>query len=146
MTRQEAKKNLIIEFISEFNETTPVSLTNQNDFILCTNPITNDIPKPTDSSWVRFMIKNNDTPKQTLGKKGSRRYRRTGLIIAKVFIPEGEGTYDGDTLCEEILDIFEGERLGEIVCEKGYYEEFGNDEKGLFLYNVIIPYWFDETK
>lgn len=145
MTRKEAKKAILTKFITEFNESTPVALTNQNDFKLCTSPLTNTT-KPTDAPWIRFMIMNNSTPRQTIGPPGGRRFRRLGLVTSQVFVPEGVGTSSGDTLCEEIVNIFEGVRSGEISFERGYYEEIGNTDSGLFQYNVIIPYWFDETK
>lgn len=145
MTRQEVKKTILLEMIAEFNETTPLLLTNRNEYILCTSPITPS-SKPSGSPWVDFMVKDNITSKVTLGTKGNRRFRRTGFIAARVYIPESEGTKEGDTLCEEIISIFEGERLGDIAFDFGDYEEIGNTSTGWFLYNIIIRFSFDETK
>ena len=145
MNRAEAKGIIIDQFISEFNETTPVNLSNQGNFILCTSPITNTV-KPSDSAWVRFMVENNITPKATLGTKGHRRFRRTGFISSQIFIPEGVGTKIGNDLCEELISIFEGERLGDIAFDYGEYDEIGNIENNLYQFNVIIYYFFDEQK
>lgn len=145
MNRKEAKTTIINEFITNFNSTTPVCLENNENFYLCTTPLT-PTTKPTSSPWIRFTIKNNVTYQKTFGKVGSRRWRRTGFIAAKVFIPENTGTYAGDNLCEEIISIFEGERLQDIVFEEGKYEEIGQTDEMWFLYSVIIYFSFDETK
>jgi hypothetical protein len=144
MTRQEAKQNLMNEFISNFNETTPVVFDNQNIFWYCTNPLTATV-KPSDNSWVSFNIAFNKSYQRTIGKKPYRRWCRPGIIHANVNIREGIGTTDGDTLCEEIIDIFEGERIDEIVCYDGFYEPIGNVD-GFYLYNIIIYFKFNETK
>jgi len=143
MTRQEVKKTILTYFIQEFNETTPVHITNQG-FYKCTSPLTPS-EKPSNEPWIRFIVKNNNTQQWTLGRIGSRRWERYGFISCQVFIQENTGTNQGDTLCEEIIGIFEGERLGQICFKKGVYEEIGAND-GWFQFNIIIDYQFDETK
>lgn len=146
MNRKEAAIAITNEFISEFNETTPVSFNNQNNFWLCTSPLTATV-KPSDSNWLKFEVVDNDTPKVTLGTKGHRRYRRSGFIACQVFINEGSGTSDGRDLCEEIINIFEGERIAEyIVFNEGNYIPIGNLDSGWFQFNVVIYFTFDESK
>ena len=144
MTRQEAKRIILSEFISEFNETTPVNLTNQDEFYLCTSPLT-PVQKPSDAPWVRFMVMNTTTVQRTLGLAPARRWRRYGMITAMIFVPDGEGTKRGDALCEEICNIFEGERIQNINFEQCVYEEIANNN-GWFQWDLTIYWWFDESK
>ncbi len=135
MTRSEAKNVLLKEFITEYAEATPVAYTNNENFT-----------KPSNSSWVRFSIQNNDSFQATLGIAPVRRFERLGLITAQVFIPVNTGTYEGDILCESIINIFEGKRFGIIVCGTGVYSETGVTETDWFQFNIIIPYDFDQKK
>ena len=143
MKRSEAKSTLLKEFLDKFNTTTPISITNKNDFFFSTGIKTT---KPTTSPYVRFWVQNNDTSTPTIGGVGARRFGRLGFIAAQVFIPENDGTKNGDELCEEIIDIFEGNRFNEIVCETGTYREAGNIENNYFTYDVTIFYRFHECK
>lgn len=131
------------EFLSNFNTTTPITFKNKNNFFYSTGIATT---KPSSSAWVRFWIENNRSYKTTIGASPDRRFERMGMVAAQVFIPPNSGTYSGDTLCEEIIEIFEGKRFENIVCGEGYYREAGNVEEDFFTYDVTIFYTFDETK
>ena len=137
MTRAEAKNNLVKEFINEYGSTTPVLYDNDEG----------GFTKPTDSAWVKFSVTNNDAFQATLGLAPSRRYERMGIIGAQVYIPTNPGTYDGDILCQTIVDIYESKRLyTDIICGTGIIKEYGVTEEDWYLFNVIIPYTFDEKK
>lgn len=135
MTRSEAKDLLLKEFITQYGDTTPYALQNNEDFV-----------KPTDSPWVRFIIRNNDAGIVSFGPKGQRRFGRMGSISYQVFIPINTGTYEGDILCEQINDIFEGERFGDIACKDGIWREIGVTNDEWFQFNGQIYYEFDQTK
>jgi hypothetical protein len=135
MTRQEAKKTLLKYFIDNFDLGYQVAYSNNEYFT-----------KPSDEPWVRFMILNQNSDQRSYGAKGNRRFDRRGIIAYQVFIPANTGTYDGDTICEYINNLFEGERFSEIVCDQGIYEEIGITEEDTFQYNGSIFYKFDEKK
>lgn len=143
MTRQEAKNILLVEFNNNFDSTIPVAYTNSNSFRFTNGSSTS---KPTNSPWVRFKIQNNDSNQHTIGPKDGRRFGRYGLIEFQVYLPPNTGTYDGDTICEEIINIYEGERISGIVCHTGKYREVKNDEIDLFFFTGTIRFEFDETK
>jgi hypothetical protein len=142
MIRSEAKSFLLKEFLSNFDTTVPISLSNRG-FYLSDGTVSE---KPVDEPWVKFWIQNNDANQHSFGAAPNRSWKRMGFIAAQVFIPEGTATYDGDILCEEIIDIFEGKRFSQIVCYAGTYREAGNIEEGYFTYDVTIYYDFYERK
>ena len=146
MTRQEAAIAITNEFVTNFNSTTPVSFDNQVNFWLCTSPLT-ATTKPSSSTWVTFNVVDNTTPTITIGNKGARRWKRAGFISSQVFISEGTGTSAGRTICEEIIDIFEGERIAsDIVFTYGEYLPIGSIESGWYQYDITIYFSFYETK
>lgn len=145
ITRKEAKTNILLYFISEFNETVPIHITNQDDFKLCTNPLTNTT-KPSNSPWVIFEIRNISGDPETYGNRGKRRWRRRGMISAQVFTPQGTGTSAGDTICEEFKVIFEGDRLDSITFKECQYNEVGINASGWMQHNITCFYFFDETR
>ena len=105
-----------------------------------------DFTKPTNLPWVRFTIKGVDSTQTGFAQVGDRTFDRPGLISYQVFIPKDTGTYDGNTACELINNIFEGNKFGDIYCEAGYYKKTGVQNDGFFQYNGRIFYHFDEHK
>jgi len=142
-TRAEAKDILLKEFIANFSATIPVSWENKDEFFFCTGVKTN---KPTKVPWVRFKIQNNQSPQISYGSEGNRKFKRSGLISCQVFIPSGTGTEDGDTICEDIVSIFEGKRFTDIYCYAGTYIEMGIQSDGFYGFKVIIFFDTDEQK
>lgn len=143
MNRKEAKNILLVEFTNNFDPTVPIAHTNYADFYL-TSWV--KVDKPTNAPWVRLFIQNDFTEQHTIGPTGGRRWERDGEISFQVFIPPNKGTYIGDDLCEQIIDIYEGKRLGGIVCKEGWYKEIHNNEEDLFQFNGSISFTYDETK
>jgi hypothetical protein len=135
MNRIEAKNFLLKEFITEYGSTTPVAYDNNEEFV-----------KPDNASWARFSVLNHTSYQATMGGEDNRRFSRYGLILFQVFIPVNTGTYEGDVLCEQILDIFEAKRFGSIVCKTGEYKEIGNTGNDLYQFNGSLPWEVDQTK
>jgi hypothetical protein len=146
MNRKEAAIAITNEFINNFRSDIPVSFDNQSTFRFCTDPLTNTT-KPSDTPWVTFSVRDNLTVRSTLGIKGHRRFRRAGFISSRVFVPENAGTSLGRDICEEIIGIFEGERIAtDIVFTYGDYRKAGTNENGWFQFNIVIYFTFDEPK
>lgn len=142
-TRIESKNILLKEFNDNFDNTIPISYTNQDSFKLTTGV---DTEKPFDSAWVRLKIQNNDSDQVSYGSPNNRKFGRFGLISYQVFIPQNTGTFDGDTICEEINNIFEGNRFGIIYCEEGSWSEVENIENDFYQFNGTIRFNFDQVK
>ena len=143
MTRQEVKDALLREFIDNFDNTIPVTFTNKDNFYYTTGTVTS---KPSDSSWVRFYTKNDESKQNTFASTGNRNIRRKGMIYYQVFIPQNKGTKSGYTICEEINDIFELKKFQDIYCYAGSYRESDIQEDGFFMFVGNIPYDFDVRK
>jgi hypothetical protein len=142
-TRQEAKILLKKAFIANFNNTIPVAFENFDEFFFTTGVMTT---KPSSSTWVRFVVQNNNTRQQSFASEGHRRFRRYGIVSCQVFIPSGTGTSVGDSLCEDIVDIFEGKRFSDVYCWGGTYSEMGIQEDGFYGFKVTIFFDVDDIK
>ena len=70
-----------------------------------------DFDKPEAEPWARFTTTINGATQETLGKKTNRKFQRTGISFAQIFVPLGEGTSRLNTLLEQVVDQFEGERI-----------------------------------
>ena len=140
------KTRLLQEFIDNFNSSTPVAFTNRDNFFLMTSPTLTQTSKPTDDPYVRFYIMNNVSTQQSFGSVGNRRFERMGLVSYQVFIPANSSTGEGDTLCEEINNIFEGKSFDDIYCYEGSWSESGIQENGFFMFNGTIMWDSDQKK
>ena len=134
---------MLVEFNDNFDPTIPIAHTNFADFKLTDGTV---VPKPTNSSWVRLFIQNDISTEQTIGPENGRRYERDGEIGFQVFIPPNKGTFIGEQLCEEIINIYEGKRINSVVCIRGWYKEIKNEESDLFQFSGSISFTFDEVK
>ena len=104
-----------------------------------------DMDTPNNESWVRISIKYNTSRQNTIGRKTRRRFGRYGFVSFQVFVMGGTGTYTGNYICQEILDILEGEDFSSINFENGQFSETGKEDVW-FQYNGTIDFWFEETK
>ncbi len=143
MTSQEVHNTLVKEFLSNFDATIPISITNTNKFFFTTGVPTT---KPSSSPYVRFFIQNNISSQVSFGSTGNRKFGRMGLISYQVFVPENTGTQTADSLCEQINTIFEGNRFETIYCESGFYDRIGIQEDGFFMSKGTIFWNMDEVK
>jgi len=135
-TRTEAKDILLKEFLSSYQLGYPVAYENNEDFT-----------KPTDSPWIRFIIKYNPHSSQVaFGEEGRRKFERLGIIAYQVYIPLNVGSYNGNVACDHINDIFEGNRFTDIYCEGGNWSEQGVTNDEWFQFNGTIFFNFDEIK
>lgn len=133
MTRDEVKDAILSYFITQWGSTCPVAYDNI------------EFTPPDNAKWIRLSVRNNDTNNLSIGVKGNRRFERYGFIFFQVFIPGDSGTYDGDQLCNAIVDLFEGEKIQNIYFPKGTYTEYGKEDVW-FQYNGSISWEFIEVK
>jgi len=134
MTRPEAKNYLVKRFVDNYTSTVYV-LDNNENFV-----------KPEGSAWVEFSVRYANSIQASYGDEGHRRFSRYGMIAYSVYIPGNSGTYDGETICETINNLFEGKRFNQIICKDGFWKEIGNNEQDLFQFYGIVYFELDETK
>lgn len=138
-TPNEAKEAIYSRFITEWGGETAYVFGNE-EF---------DSPEATGASaasWVRLLVK--ETPsggQETLGRKGSRQYRRRGQIIMMIYALPDKGEQRADELARIFRDAFEGESFSGIDCFDCQVIESGNE--GLwYRVNAFVEMTFSETK
>lgn len=123
----------ISHFLTEWNNLTYVAIENTKE------------QSVDDVSWVRFIVKQNEPIGQTLGEKNHRRFKRLGMILFQVFTPLYSATYEGNELCEKIINIFEGENINGV----SYYNAFSSPtgpSGDWYQYNGSVEFSFNENK
>jgi hypothetical protein len=136
MTPKEARNAIFARYLTEFDGQFPIALDNQP----FTPPETGDGVK-----WARVSVKFNDGTQSSLGKSGNRKFEKYGLLFVQVFTPTGHATNDNDELAEESLDLFEGERLGDLWFNNGRIVTVGSDDEW-YQQNVVLELTFEAIK
>ena len=94
--------------------------------------------------WVYFEVMGGQGIQKTLGPTGSRIFRKTGLIMAHVFVPLGRGDGVARTHADSIGAIFQGVEFSGVL---GKAASVGQGEKAdgtFWRVTVSIPFQFDE--
>lgn len=97
------------------------------------------------TSWVRLSVRELGLDEQTMGNAGSRKFRRSGIIIVQTFSPVDAGVATLQTLCETIRTIFEGVRFSGIESFSSRVRDIGTDGKWRGAI-VEINFSWTETK
>jgi hypothetical protein len=75
-----------------------------------------------------------------------RQFRYAGVIMVRVFVPEGTGLREQNRLCDVAGNVFQGKTLtGGIICRSASIADVGKTE-GWVQKNVTIPFQWDEFK
>lgn len=136
MTPKEARNAIEIAYLTEFNGQFPIALDNQP----FTPPETGEGVK-----WVRVNVKFTDGGQSSLGRLGNRKFEKYGLMFVQVFTPTGHATNDNDDLAEDSLNLFEGERLGDLWFNSGRIVTIGSDDEW-YQQHVVLEFTFDAIK
>ncbi len=101
---------------------------------------------PGDIPFIRVAIVGGKADQITLGT-GPQLHRRPGLCIIQVFVKAGTGTKVANDLGDALCDIFRSQQLATgIACGSPYPVRVGDDGRGWFQINVMIPYLNDAIK
>ena len=66
---------------------------------------------PKDALWARLVLRYNAGGQYTLAGTGSRKFRRSGQMLAMIFTPINEKTGAAIDAAQRIVNAFEGTRL-----------------------------------
>lgn len=104
--------------------------------------------KPNNLSWVRFTNIPAVAEQKESGEVGSRTFRTGGRIVIQVFVPDNAGDAESNSLCEDVIGIFEGVSAGGVRYagpngESPRVQNIGNDGSGWFQQNCEIPWSAD---
>lgn len=136
MTPEEARNAILTRYLTEFNGQFEIALDNQP----FTPPETGEGVK-----WARVSVKFNGGTQSSLGRSGNRKFEKYGLLFIQVFTPIGHATNDNDDLAEDSLNLFEGERLGDLWFSNGRIVTIGEDGEW-YQQNVVLELTFDAIK
>ncbi len=102
-------------------------------------------PPDDETPWVRLHIKFNDGGQDSLGKSGNRKFGRVGFVYIQVFTKKGGATNANDDLANNSLDVFDGERLGDLWFFNGRIETIGSGDVW-YRQNVVIEFKFENIR
>jgi hypothetical protein len=100
---------------------------------------------PSAAPWLRLSVRNAEGRQASFGG-ATRRYRRRGLALLQIFVPEGEGPSEAMQLGDQAVALFEGVVLsGNLRFGPVSLREIGVED-GWFQVNLAADYSFDEVK
>lgn len=105
-------------------------------------------PEDGTTSWCELSITHNPDGRQYSlgGATTGRKFQRTGLFVAKVFTPNGNGLNTADELCTIILAAYEGQTTASgIWFRTAGVTEIGSDGK-YHQTNVFVSFEYEEAK
>lgn len=100
---------------------------------------------PTNTTWVRFDVRENDGTQVSMGSVGNNRFRHFGIITIQVFQPSGQGSVDARDKANKALSVFMGKKTtNDIQFTDVQARQIGNDGKGFYQVNVLASFYYDE--
>lgn len=79
--------------------------------------------------WVRVSFRNLGGTQHSLGGIGNRVWQRDARVFIQVMAPANKGMQGGADIAQQARAVFEGERLGELICYEGNVRETKPDGK-----------------
>lgn len=86
---------LFIDGLSNAGITAPVSYQNIK------------FDRPENENWIRLTFLPNSGTQETLGRQGNRKFQRSGIITAQIFVPLNSAMATSDSLVEAVQRLFE---------------------------------------
>lgn len=100
---------------------------------------------PSAAPWLRLNLRHAAGYQAGFGG-GTRRYRRNGVALLQIFVPEGEGPSEAMQLGDDAMGLFKGRVLsGGLRFGPVSLREIGVED-GWFQVNVAADFTFDEVK
>jgi hypothetical protein len=120
-------------FITAWGAETPYTFDNE------------EFDQPTDTSWLRLVVRNSVTKQSTLGSIGSRKFLRNGVVFVQLFTPLHTGVAETDRLVLLLQAIFEGFRFTDVWFEYTDVRELGIEGKW-FQTSLETTFNYEQTK
>ena len=106
-----------------------------------------DPPEPGPGvKWYRVNVRFAGGRQDSFGAiTGARKFVKQGVLIIQVFTPLGTATNANDALCQQIQDLYEGIRIGDLWFMNGGVSFSGADGEW-FQQNVVFDFNFEDNK
>lgn len=108
--------------------------------------VESDPPKD-GAPWVRVQVLHQLSGQATLGEGGSRRFRREGLVVARIHTKAGDGLVGSDFYSKLVVDAYEGKTSasGSVWFRNVRLNELGQDGDW-HVSTVMADFEYDEVK
>jgi hypothetical protein len=134
MTYVEARNALISRYLTEY----------QGEFPIGTDNVKIATPNPP-VKWVDVNVQFNDGNQSSLGRAGNRKFLRLGLLFIQIRTPQNTATDENDLLAQASVNLFDGERLGQLWLFNGRVKTVGSDGQ-FYLQNAIVEFKFEDIR
>jgi hypothetical protein len=100
----------------------------------------------TNDPWVTFVVRHATSDQDNLGGIGARNFVRTGIAIASIFTPTGNGLSESYGLAKVVADAYEGQSSDNGVWFRRIRLQEVGRESQFYQVNVLIDFEYNETK
>ncbi len=132
-TLNEARKSIQDRFTTQWADETIYDFDNA------------DFEIPSAVNWVRLVVRTRTRRQSTLGRDGNRKFSSEAAVVAQVFVPVEEGTYDADRLSLKLANIFDGTRFDGLAFQAAETREIGTSGE-FHQYNVECIFKYEDIK
>lgn len=126
-THEEATAAILDAFTTAWSNATPVAYPN-----LAFTP-------PENEPWVRVTVRHASGEQIGLGTSPC--FRRTGVAIVQVFVPEATAGQPALALADQVVAALQAQQLaGGVQMLAARVDEVGPDQRGAWQVNVSVPF------
>lgn len=96
----------------------------------------------THTAWVRITIRTADARQASLGGT-VHRWRRSGVVLVQVFIPEGKGAQPALAVADDVVASLQGLTLNGMALRASRIDQPARTQDGWYQVNVTTPFIYD---
>ena len=95
---------------------------------------------PPAEPWIRISVDFIFDARIEIGSPGKNARQGLGNLNVGVFTPKHEGSDDSDDICDEILQLFKGQVINDLIFETGIIALSTIDEREYYQQQFSIPF------
>ena len=134
MSYAAAASEIRARLVAEWSAQTPIAWPN----------VLFDPPNPA-APWMRFTTKEGEARRLSIGG-GLKNYRHPGVVTLQLFDALNVGDGDLTILADQAAAIFQSWAGVDVVCQTATVKTIGDDDRGWYQINVVIPFYWDDLK
>jgi len=109
-----------------------------------------DVPgqKPTgEVTWARVIVRHASGNQSTLSSgTGIRRFRRTGLFMAQIFTPIGDGSVAEYSVSQSVVNAYQSAQNDNLWFRNVQMREVGSADGAFAQTNVLADFIYDDVR